>query len=208
MRDGFWDLLSAPFPDSALEQRTPASAESGPDFRRQLRYEAVLERLDRVAGSVGWSNRFLPWGQGLICELSIGEVTKSVLLVPESGGDEARLAQDALVRSAERFGLRAPSERLEPSGADADDSDAGNSDADDAEATEPMDPEAGDANPEPRSKSAGQQAIDRLLERLRAQGQGLAAAQLINRFQGYGSDPEAARELYGQLRALLKAGQP
>jgi hypothetical protein len=52
-------------------------------------------------------------------------------------------------------------------------------------------------------KPEGQQAIDRLVERLRAEGNGLETARLLVRYGGYGSDPQAARELYGKLRELL-----
>ena len=45
--------------------------------------------------------------------------------------------------------------------------------------------------------------IDRLVDRLKQQGHGLAAARLLNRYGGYGKDAAAARELYGELRALL-----
>ena len=56
---------------------------------------------------------------------------------------------------------------------------------------------------EPPAKSAGQQAIDKLVDRLKADGKGLGAAKLLNAYGGYGSDPVAARELYAKLRALL-----
>ena len=52
-------------------------------------------------------------------------------------------------------------------------------------------------------KPAGQQAIDRLVERLGGEGKGLEVAKLVTRYGGYGDDPEAAKELYSQLRALL-----
>lgn len=48
--------------------------------------------------------------------------------------------------------------------------------------------------------------IDRLIERLKAEGQGLAAARILVKHGGYGKDPQAARELYGELRDLLRAG--
>jgi hypothetical protein len=47
--------------------------------------------------------------------------------------------------------------------------------------------------------------IDRLVERLKDEGQGLAAARLLVRYGGYGKDPDAARELYAQLRELLRS---
>jgi hypothetical protein len=56
--------------------------------------------------------------------------------------------------------------------------------------------------------SEGQRMIDRLLERLKDEGQGLAAARLLVKYGGYGKDPEAARELYAKLRELLiRAGE-
>ncbi len=53
------------------------------------------------------------------------------------------------------------------------------------------------------AKPTGQQMIDRLVERLKGEGQGLAAARLLVKYGGYGKDPEAARELYAHLRELL-----
>ena len=46
--------------------------------------------------------------------------------------------------------------------------------------------------------------IDRLVDRLKDEGQGLAAARLLVRYGGYGKDPDTARELYAQLRVLLR----
>lgn len=57
--------------------------------------------------------------------------------------------------------------------------------------------------PSEAPKSAGQQAIDKLVDRLKADGRGLQAARLLNTYGGYGSDPQAARELYAKLRELL-----
>jgi hypothetical protein len=53
-------------------------------------------------------------------------------------------------------------------------------------------------------KPTGQQMIDRLVDRLKVEGQGLAAARLLVRYGGYGKDPDTARELYAQLRVLLR----
>ena len=65
--------------------------------------------------------------------------------------------------------------------------------------------------PAPAEKPTGQQMIDRLVDRLKDEGQGLAAARLLVRYGGYGKDPDTARELYAQLRVLLRgeaAGHP
>ena len=48
--------------------------------------------------------------------------------------------------------------------------------------------------------------IDRLIDRLRDRGLGLQAARILVRHGGYGKDPRAARELYGELRQLLLDG--
>jgi hypothetical protein len=65
-------------------------------------------------------------------------------------------------------------------------------------------PSASDPPAAPAPKPEGQQIIDKLIERLKAEGQGLAAARIMVRHGGYGKDPQAARELYGELRALLR----
>ncbi len=197
MQDGFWDTLTAPFPETALEWRVVEQADEGErvKLRPQLPFDLVLTRLDGAAGRLAWSNRYLPWGEtALCCELTIGQVTKSVVLSRSPDQDAAELARDALVQAAERFGLCPPADPLASYWALAD-SDTG------APIHEPE--VAPVPAPAVSEKSAGQQAIDRLIDRLRQEGQGLAAAQLITEYQGYGNDPEAARELYARLRALL-----
>ncbi|HRQ11676.1 MAG TPA: hypothetical protein PLG36_11670 [Trueperaceae bacterium] len=55
-------------------------------------------------------------------------------------------------------------------------------------------------------QNSGHEVIERLVERLKAAGQGREAARLVVRYNGYGSTAEESRELYGRLRALLKSG--
>ncbi len=67
------------------------------------------------------------------------------------------------------------------------------------------DPRPGSA-PAPETgpgRSEGQQVIERLVERLRAEGLGREAATLVVEHGGYGRSPEEARELYRRLRELL-----
>lgn len=52
-------------------------------------------------------------------------------------------------------------------------------------------------------RSPGQQAIERLVDRLRAEGLGRQAAGLVVAHGGYGRSPEDARSLYRELRELL-----
>jgi hypothetical protein len=76
----------------------------------------------------------------------------------------------------------------------------------DAAAAQPVDAAPQEAPSEP-VKSEGQQAIDRLVERLRGEGYGSEVARIITSYGGYGTTPEQSRALYGELRALLKRQQ-
>lgn len=57
--------------------------------------------------------------------------------------------------------------------------------------------------PQAAGNPSGHEVIERLVERLNAEGLGKDAAKLVVRYGGYGRTPEESRELYGQLRAVL-----
>lgn len=202
------DRLFAPFPASALRWRVIEIDTVEPRARLapELASEAVIDRLDEVVGRAGWSNRFLPLGSdALIGELSVDGVTKSaVVRIHSLQDDPESLASWALSRAARLFGMQPPAPPETSVWVDAD-----------PETGEPLHPpelSGGDAAtafaPRPTSetaaKPAGQQAIDRLLDRLREEGLGLESAKLLIEFGGYGDDPDTARDLYTRLRALLK----
>lgn len=66
-----------------------------------------------------------------------------------------------------------------------------------------------DAPPPPTGpRSEGQQAIERLMDRLRAEGLGRQAAGVVVAHGGYGRTPEDARRLYRELRELLLERSP
>jgi len=75
-------------------------------------------------------------------------------------------------------------------------------------ADEPPTVEGGFAAAIASPKPEGQQMIDRLIDRLKDRGLGLQAARILVRHGGYGKDPQAARELYGELRQLLLDALP
>lgn len=79
------------------------------------------------------------------------------------------------------------------------------------EASGPEAPAAGE-DPDPAlpsgPRSEGQQAIERLVDRLRAEGLGRQAAGLVVAHGGYGRTPEEARRLYRELRELLLERSP
>lgn len=208
MHSSDWDRLAAPF---LPQQMTWRVLELSADKRSarlapQLRPEAIQDRLDEVAGRSGWSFRFHSFGSGVGCELVIDGVARSAVvesLVEEGGPEECSKA--ALARAAELFGLKPPVQVDESQWADYD-----------PEEGVALPPEENGLHTSPAHDSAnelvaaaeavkpeGQQAIDRLVERLKLEGQGLDAARLLLEYGGYGSDPDAARELYGRLRELL-----
>jgi len=92
-------------------------AEQGRTARLEpvLTAEALRARLDGVLGVDGWSNRFLPFGASLICELILDGVTKSVVAsAPAAGASAERLAQRALTAAAAHFGLYPPADDATP----------------------------------------------------------------------------------------------
>lgn len=202
MDEGFWTKLAAPFSEDEVVwrvQRLSADALTAL-VRPQLSLEAVLCRLNEVAGAGDWSNTYTPLGEvALSCALSVREVTRSAV-VELSLGSAAEQADDGLVRAAERFGLLSPTDAGKAYWVDYD--------AESAEVLSVVSDTVLEAPSPPAKveKPAGQQAIERLLERLKEAGLGREAARLVVACGGYGSGGEAARELYGKLRALLLTG--
>lgn len=226
-----WDALAAPFAASELTWRVVrvSTDKLSAQVRPHLPAAVVTARLDAVLGVGGWSHSFVGMGErGLCCTLTVmgigtvADVHKSAAVAyTEHTGVEAA-AEDALAAAAAFFGLRSPIALDELPWVDFDaeqgqilyEPDAATGPAVDApdeaeapEVTPEAEPAPSAATPLPASasptKSAGQQAIDKLLDRLKSEGRGLQAAKLLNTYGGYGSDPQAARELYARLRELL-----
>ncbi len=200
--------------------------------RPQLAAEDVRRRLDDVLGREGWSVTFQAFPDGSVgCALTLRlpsvestdqtparpesdlAVTRSVVVSPGPVvADAETLSNDALARAAEQFGLLPA---VDPTGTYWVDYDA--------EAKEILHPPEVPATPAvaavitppagggtpaksgqaDATKPAVQQVVDRLVERLRAEGLGLQAAKLLVAYGGYGHDAATARELYAKLRALL-----
>jgi hypothetical protein len=208
MQRSDWERLAAPFPidvvtwrieEIALDRRTAR-------LRAQLSTEAIAGRLDEVAGPAEWSFRLLPFGHSVGCELSVAGAVRSAIVDPARDGEGARERGDAaFARAAELFGLKPTTGEIEEQWVDYD-PEEGQALMPEAVAVAsgPLPTPAGDESggSEP-VKPEGQQAIDRLVERLKSEGFGLDAAKLLVAYGGYGSDPQAARELYGKLRELL-----
>lgn len=196
--------------------------------RPQLRAEAVAARFDAVLGAGGWSQGFAALGErGLVCTLSVAGVSKAAVAPYTAETDLNATADDALAAAAALFGLRPAVVLDELPWVDYDPEQQQplyepNLAGDEEDMVEPAPQPALAAQPEPAraaasetqpdtqpvAKSAGQQAIDKLVDRLKADGKGLGAARLLNTYGGYGSDPDAARELYAKLRELLRESAP
>jgi hypothetical protein len=203
-----WNDLAVAFAESDVEWRIIALSAEGNEatVRPQLPFEAVLQRLNETLNVAGWSSRYRALGDAVACELTIGTVTKSAV-AESTHVDKSTASEDAFVYAAELFGLVPPVNRTENYHVDYDPEaktllfepevakSAGRPRAEPV--SSPTQP------PEEAPKSAGQQAIDKLVERLEAEGRGKEVAKLIVQYGGYGQNPEAARELYSKLRALL-----
>ena len=214
-----WDALAAPFATTDVQWRVVKLSEDGASaqVRPQLPLSAVTARLDTVLGVEGWSHVFRALGErGLACTLSVGSVHKSAVAAYNELHTLEQTAEDALIAAAGLFGLH-PSVLVaelpwveydaeggqilyEPDPLVPDEGGLSSASGMADVGGLPAEPPSVAAAP---TKSAGQQAIDKLVDRLKAEGRGLEAAKLLNAFGGYGSDPQTARELYAKLRELL-----
>ena len=193
-----WQKLAASFPSEALEWRIIEISEDGQKarLRPQLKHQQVVTRLNEVFGLTGWSHRLmLISDEAISAELNIQAISKTAIVsLQQRFVEVAMLAEDAFVYAAEAYGMLPP--LLETTWVDYDP---------EAKAVlyEPDLPLVPREIAEVSEKTAGQQAIDRLVDRLRQEGLGLEAAKLLNSYGGYGNDANTARELYAKLRALL-----
>jgi hypothetical protein len=176
--------------------------------RPQITATALQKRLNHVLGTLHWSYSFAPVGSGISCTLTLGTATLGtttldtvsraavVSMDTPAPVTASERAQDALVHAAEGFGILPPA-------------------AIDAQYWVEFDPEqqvilyepesapTAPVTPETTDKSAGHQAIDKLMDKLAQQGRGLDAAKVALEYRGYGDNPQMAREFYGKLRELL-----
>lgn len=197
MEEGTQQHLTRAFGADAVEWRVVSVSEDRTQarVRPQLKYKAVLERLDEALGQTGWSNRFFSFGAAFGCELTVDAVTKAEV-VGTRDADAVECAHDAFVYAAERLGMVPHIDTSKEYWVDYDTEN-------NMILHEPNLISTVILTPPVTEKPAGQQAIDRLVERLRQEGRGLEAAKLVMNYGGYGEDAEAARELYSKLRALL-----
>ncbi|MCA9835596.1 MAG: hypothetical protein KC422_01715 [Trueperaceae bacterium] len=208
MQESLWSQLRFPFPPEALEWRIVELSQDSRQarVRPQVRTAAVTERLNQLLGQENWSQKFLPVeGRAIICELQIAETCKAaVASFKYDWQDAVSAAYDAFVYAAEAFGML-PGPAIDK---------LYWVDYDYENQTILYEPEITasaefvpvEPLPVKQDKPEGQQAIDRLVDRLRQDGLGLEAAKLLVSYGGYGQNPEAARELYSKLRALLVQG--
>lgn len=225
MQHEVWARLTSPFSSEALAWIV-AEIEPGAGRARvepAWSSQAVSERLDQQLGRGGWSFALSSVGAaGVIGALSIGSTTRSAALGAERGVPLEQLAELAFARCAQQFGIT-PSFELEHETYWVDyDSEAKQAVYDpepvlkqahqqgveppfeDRRAQPAQDRDAGGA-PADAEREASSEAlamIERLIDRLKAEGLGKEAARLVATH--HGATAEQARELYTRLRALLK----
>lgn len=214
MEPASWDALAAPFAADDLIWRV---VKLSPDrlsaqVRPSLQAASVRARFDRVCGVGGWSCAYGPLGdRGLVCTITVAGVHKAAVAPYSAETGLGSTADDAFAAAAALFGLLPPVTLDELPWVDYDPEQKEPLYDPELSGTEPAAGAAAPPEPDPAPapapvKSAGQQAIDKLVDRLKADGKGLGAAKLLNTYGGYGSDPAAARELYAKLRELLLQG--
>lgn len=225
-----WTRLAAPFPEEALRWHVVEISPERVSARLAAHLDAVAlrERLDRVLGVGGWSLRLRPWGErALVAELEIGNVAKSAVVRLARAGDEPEATAAAFSAAAEPFGMRPPRRAAPETWVDAD-PDSGEP-LHPPETVPDAPPSVGGNGPEASleggvgadaapggaaedaaadavaeaPKPEAQRVIDRLMERLRDEGLGAAAARLVTAYGGYGNTVAESRELYARLRKLL-----
>ena len=228
--DAPWTRLAAPFPVSAVVWDVVSVDAAGEEASvlPRLRREALEARLDQVCGVTGWSVTFAPYAVDAVgCTLEVQAVRKAAVVNAMAGG-AAVTAAAAFAAAAARFGLVAPVAPVErrvafdpEAGVPLHEPDVSEEAVHETVHEAAAGPAAAalasteglgalllegrETDVQARgSSNEGLRMIDRLVERLKDEGQGLAAARLLVRFGGYGKDADAARELYGELRALLK----
>ena len=103
--------LALPFPPSAIQWRAGATNKDK-SSALALAYadpRAYMERLDQVCG-LGWGVAFTPWNDKIICNLTVGGVTRSSTGEPDSDSERAELSgtvaeAQAFKRACAMFGL-------------------------------------------------------------------------------------------------------
>ncbi len=213
-----WARLTSPFPPEALAWNVVELQADGVRARLEPAWspDFVRARLDEQVGLDGWSYSMTAAGaSGVVCNLTVQGVTRSAAAgAAASGASLEALAELAFSRCARQFGIA-------PAVAVADDSYWVDFDPEAGEPLyfpEPVPVDEGSpaalapapaqasvqGAAEPARQDASNEAlamIERLVDRLKAEGLGKEAAQLVARH--HGRTQEEARELYSRLRALL-----
>ncbi|WP_018465297.1 Rad52/Rad22 family DNA repair protein [Calidithermus timidus] len=210
MNSDAWEILAEPFAVGEVQWRVEALSK---DKRRAMVVpyidaRSVLERLDEAVGPEGWQDTYevLVAREGSFavrCRLSVLGVSKEDV----GEGESLKAAfSDALKRAAVKFGVGRYLYRLEKQWVDHD-PDSGRFTPPQLE--RPAQPlRAGHAEAQEAlaeaEKPEPQELIDRLIDRLKEMGMGKEVARIVMKYQGYGKSLDETRQLYGELRGLLK----
>lgn len=106
------DQLKNPFPTNLVKYRVGAMSKDKTKGIALFYIDArdVMKRLDDVCGIENWQSEIIPYGQGVICKLSI-HMPNGDWICKSDGGEYTKVAQfkgacsDALKRAAVQFGV-------------------------------------------------------------------------------------------------------
>ena len=191
-----WDKLAEPFSEDQIEWR---SEKLWVDDKNWLvpypKQEAVIERLEQHFGPYSWQDSYELLLQNPItvkARLSL-HIDGLGLVSREDVGTGPNFPQalaHAFQRAALKFGL---GRELQ---------------ADAREVLAQDQPTPGDTPPgqppQDEAKPDAHKHIDGLLEQLKAQGMGKEAAKTVMKYGGYGRNLDESRQLFVELRNLLK----
>lgn len=227
-----WARLTSPFPPEALTWIVAELSADGSRARLEPAWvpEAVRARLDSEIGVEGWSYTLQAAGAaGVVCALTIAGVTRSAAastsVNPEQVAIRSRLestAALAFARCARQFDIRPPVESTDDTYWVDFDPETGESIYDpepvpirqnlpsileglQVERAAPTDSQPATEHDPGALRGASNEAlamIEKLIDRLKAEGLGREAAKLVATY--HGGSAEDARELYRRLRELLK----
>lgn len=223
----FWKQLAQPFAPEALQWHLESfSAERQQAWAVPIPTpQSLLERLDQALGPEGWEDHYevLQTSPLVVvkCRLSLHGVAK------EDVGQANTFAEafaHALVKAAAKFGVGrylqtqgqwidhnpnapTPPPKATPPAPTHSTSESSPPAEVASESSPPAEVASENSPPAEAAKPEPHELIDRLIERLKAQGHGKEVAKIVMKYQGYGQTLDETRRLYAELRTMLK-GNP
>jgi hypothetical protein len=189
-----WDKLAEPFAEDQLDWRVEKRS-SGKTFTVPYpKQEALIERIEQHFGPYSWQDSYELLMQTPItvkARLSLHIDGLGMVSREDVGTGESfpEALAHAFQRAALKFGLGRELQEGAQEG---------------VEASEPPSTTFQAPQEAEEVKPDAHKHIDALMEQLKAQGMGKEAAKAVMRYGGYGKNLDESRQLFVELRNLLK----